>query len=781
MEQRTNEAAPTPLCLDPRSEILRDRVRRFEDEGDPFLRGVIATRIYRDRPELPVVVKRAEILAQTLESIEPAVLPEEHLVGAAYRRRRVHQGVSDSEAWRIQVFHPERHGYREEWPLPDAVRRELRWWADGGAARRAPNPVRERSGWLGKYGIAHPHGTLGGHTLPDHGILLQAGVEALRRRIAARLSRRATDEQRDQLRAMDRCLEGLAGYCRRCARAAQEKAEEVEDPALRVRLEAAAANCAAIAARRPASFHQALQLLLFSNFADLVNNPGDAHSCGRIDRLLSGFYEEDIEGGLLTREQAFDLACHFIIENWSEQSSTNLTLGGVDPEGRDATGELSGMFLEAMEATEMATDITVRLHEDAPGSFVRTVAWVVRKGFGRPSLYNDEVTIEALARQGVDLRDARDYAPLGCVEVMIPGRTAGRTMGLGLNLPKVFELTLNQGCCLVTGEQVWDDVPERFGTFAELLEEYHRRVRQVIDLSVEIIRADEEVEAKVHPRPWLTALSRGGIEAARDITAGQPRYDPVGVTLDGVADIANSLGAVKKLVFEDGKLTLDELRAVLRADWEGHEALRQFVVHRLPRFGQDRAEVDELARQETDFFAACFEDERTFFGGRFWPMVFGVATGLLYGKAPKTGANPSGRRRGEMLAMSFQPSPAGPQGSATELLRSIAAIDFHKFPGGVSNVQEIDPSLVAGEAGLDRLVHLIRGFFDLGGMELSLNFLDETTLRAAQKDPDRHRYLMVRLFGLSAQFVNLSPELQETVIARVASSQRQPAVSGARS
>jgi formate C-acetyltransferase len=295
-------------------------------------------------------------------------------------------------------------------------------------------------------------------------------------------------------------------------------------------------------------------------------------------------------------------------------------------------------------------------------------------------------------------------------------------------------------------------------------------------VGVEIIRADEALEAATFPRPWLTVLSRGGIEDALDVTAGQPKYDPVGVTLDGVADIANSLYAVKRLVFEEERLTLNQLREILRNDWQGHEVLRRQVLNHLPRFGQDRPEVDRIARRETDHFAACFEDKRTFFGGRFWPMVFGVSTDLLYEKAPKTGAGPSGRRSGEMLAMSFQPSPGGPQGSTTELLRSVAAIDFFAYPGGVSNVQEVDPSLVSGEAGLDRLCRLIEGFFDLGGMELSLNFLDGETLRAAQEDPDRHHYLMVRLFGLSAQFVNLSPELQGTVIERVASAQRKPGI-----
>jgi formate C-acetyltransferase len=431
------------------------------------------------------------------------------------------------------------------------------------------------------------------------------------------------------------------------------------------------------------------------------------------------------------------------------------------------------MFLEAMEATEMVSDISVRLHADSPPGFVRTVARVVRRSFGRPSLFNDEVMVPALMRKGIALEDARDYAPLGCVEVMIPGRTAFRTMCMGLNLPKVLELTLNEGCCLITGDAVWDDVPAAFESYEALLAAYRDRVTQIVDLGVDIIREDERIESQIFPRPWLTVLSRGGIDSGVDVTAGQPKYDPVGVTLDGLADISNSLYAVKRLVYEEGRVSLEELRRILAADWEGYEALRQHVLNRLSRFGQDDPVVNTIAREEAAHFAAAFERHRTYYDGRFWPMIFGVATSLLYGKNPKTGATPSGRRRDGTLAMSLQPSPAGPQGCMTAVLCAAASVDGIGFPGGISNVQECDPSLVAGDQGLDRLEHLIRGFFGMGGVELSMNFLNEEMLREAQEDPDRYRYLMVRVFGMSAQFVNLSPELQENVIERVSAAGRR--------
>jgi len=758
--------------LSPDLAAYRERVRRFEDDADPCIRGILATRVYRDEPELPVARKRAEIVARVLETIEPIVLSEERLLGAVCRRRRVHGGVSDGDWWRIAVAYPDYRGFNGRWPVPESILDELRWWASHPPPSR-PNPARERHAYLGRYGLASPHGYVSGHTLPDHGILLTTGVGGLSAQVAERLAGEEEQSQRDELLAMARILQGLSTYCRRCAEFARRKAAEVDDPRLCDRLLTAAADCEHVAEFAPNTLPRALQLVTLSNFTDLMDSPGDAASYGRIDQLLVPFYEADLAAGRLTHNDAFEWICHLVAKTWCVQSSINMTVGGVKPDGSDATNDISTMLLEAMETLEMTTDISVRLHAGSPDAFVRTAARVIRRGLGRPSLYNDDVTIPALVRNGVDVEDARDYAPLGCVEVMIPGRSSARTMCMGLCMPKVLELVLNRGRCLVTGDDVWDDVPADFATYDELHCEFRKRIRQVVDAGVEIIRGDEMVEPTVYPRPWLTVLSRGGIEAATDMTAGQPKYNPAGVTLDGIADIADSLHAVARIVFAEERVSLDELRAILASNWDGHEPLRQYVLKGLPRHGQDAPVINRIVRDETGFFADCFEPHRTYWGGRFWPMVFGVTTSFVNGRERVVGATPAGRRREDHLAISFQPSAGVRQGCISELLNSITAVDFVRFPGGVSNVEECDPTLFEGEPGITRLVNLVEGFFNAGGMELSLNFIDEATLRKAQHAPDQYRFLMVRLFGLSAQFVNLSETLQQTVIERVSTASKR--------
>ena len=423
----------------------------------------------------------------------------------------------------------------------------------------------------------------------------------------------------------------------------------------------------------------------------------------------------------------------------------------------------------------MVCDLTARIHSQTSPEFLDLLARVVRRDFGRPSLYNDDVTIPALVAHDIELEDARDYAPLGCVEVMIPGRSAGRTMCMGLNHLKVLELVLNRGRCLVTGDMVWQDIPETFSSYDEFIDMYHGKIREVVSIGVDIINEDERIEPEARPRPWLTVLSRGGIDDGRDMTGGQPKYDPVGVTMDGIADTANSLYVIKNLVFDRRTISMESLRSILQADFLGYEEFRSTIINAMPRYGQDRDEIDGIVAEEARVYAEAFHGFHTQYGGRFMPMIFGVTTGLMDSSGAKTGASASGRCAGEVTAQSLQPSPVGPQGCATDVLRSAAAVDFRMFPGGVSNVQDFDPGMVEGESGLENLKALIRGFFSLGGMELSMNFLSAEKMREAQKHPDRFPFMMVRLFGMSARFVLLSPDLQEVVIQRMDAARKRSA------
>ncbi|MBT4823463.1 MAG: hypothetical protein HON70_47615 [Lentisphaerae bacterium] len=764
-------SAHGPRPVSPRLASLIERVRHFEDENAPWERGVVATEVYRDEPDLTPVRQKAEVIARSFERIRPIVLPEDRIVGITFRRLRIHGGVGSHDAWRMVAKHPEKRGYRAGMPIPEEADRILQWWQEKsgrlvGIRNRNANRVQQANMQLQRHGIVHPHGSIGGHTLPAHDILLTNSIPTQRARIARKMEQVDTPEERDLLLALDRCLAGMQNHFRLCADELQLKAGQLSDPRCVENLLMLADSCRHLAEDTPRTLHEALQMIYTTNAADILDNAGDASSFGRIDQILFPFYERDLAEGRLTEEEAFELICAFVAKKWCVQTSNNLTLGGLKPDGTDGTNALSTMFLHAMMATRLTTNISVRIHANTPPAFLRTVAEAMRAGFGRAGCFNDEIMITALLRKGIALGDARDYAPLGCVEIMLPGRSAFRTMCMGMNLAKLVELTIHGGRCPLTGETVFEDVPDDFATFEDFRRSYHGLVRRVVDVGVEIIREDERLEPIHDPRPALTMLTYGCIDDPRDVTGGLPQYDPVGVTLSEIATTVNSLQALRTIVFERRQHSVAEFRQILLADWEGHEALRRQAIEQFPRFGQDDPSIATLTREEAAHYATCFEPHRTTYGGRFWPMIFGVSTGMQRGIWPKVGALPSGKLSRGPMAYSLQPEPSSPHGAITAVLNSCAAIDYLDYPGGTSNVQDCTADLFAGDNGLDRMVAVLRAYFDAGGMEVALNFLSEKTLREAQSNPERHRNLMVRLFGLSARFVELDDDLQEGIIDR---------------
>jgi len=374
------------------------------------------------------------------------------------------------------------------------------------------------------------------------------------------------------------------------------------------------------------------------------------------------------------------------------------------------------------------------------------------------------VTIPALIKGEVELQDARGYAPLGCAEVMIPGKSTFRTMGLNLKAVKLLELVMNGGVSLTSGKKVLENVPDTFPSFEALYGCYAKQYEIVVSAALEMIEDDEKNETNFHPRPWLTLLTHGGVEKGIEFANGLPKYNCQAKTHHSIANIANAMFVINRLVFEEKSFTFEEFRDILRSNWEGQEPLRQFILNKLPRFGQDNMEVDRFAKMEAKLFADTLRKHRSYYGGPYWPMIFGLQ---YQDKAEPIAASADGRKASDPLAVTLAPTQLGLRGAITEVLNSVTAIDFSDFCGGVSDVQDFDPNLFSGETGLENLMSVLRGFFQRGAMEIGPNFIDEETLLAAQKDPAQYTHVMVRLFGLSARFVTLSPQIQEAFIRKL--------------
>lgn len=411
--------------------------------------------------------------------------------------------------------------------------------------------------------------------------------------------------------------------------------------------------------------------------------------------------------------------------------------------------------------------IGVRVHSGSPRDLLKLAAEVAALGLGVPSFFNDSVFIPALVDRGIPLEDARDYAVVGCVEIMLPGRSPARTMGHAINTAKCLELALNNGRCMLTNEQIGPLTGDssRFSSFGELFEAFRQQLTYFTELALQVNLEAERYQPSRIRFPFLSALTKDCIERGLDITCGGARFEFTGVNLANVADAADGLVAVKSHVFERNTLTMGDLLEALRGNFEGQEPLRQLLLNTAPKFGCDEPEADEVAAEIVRHYVSVVRKHRTLRGGPLMPLLFETSPLMVYGFGPKTAALPNGRNAKEPLAMSACPSTLRRSKGPTAEILSVTRLPHQLLSGGVSYILELPMGLRGGKI-VEMIDALVRTYCRLGGGSIAFNTVNEKTLREAQKYPERYRWLTVRVFGYSHRFVELSPELQEYVIAR---------------
>jgi pyruvate formate-lyase/glycerol dehydratase family glycyl radical enzyme len=770
------QSADATSLLSPRIQRLRELAFSYADDLDPSERGRAVTISYRATRLLPMVLRRAHALARALDDQTVRIFDGELIVGRCRRQVAAHAGIFEECRGREQLAWPELHGGSLT-QVPDAPQ-ELRdlyeyWETDvvsPGARLRTLLPEEEI--------LAMSRGvyTAGGldlvHRCANYPMLLEEGVAGVRERALRHLSE--LDEttpdsvrQRPFLQAVIICCDALVRYANRYAEEARRLAEQEPDAARRSELLQIAQVCSRVPEHPAQTFHEALQSVWLFHCADRLENSGSAESFGRMDQYLGPLYAADLAADRITRERALELVECFHLKCYSTFDFQHAMVGGVTPDGSDGTNEVSYLILDALEALGAPRDVAVRVHADAPPQFLHRAAQVAALGLGRPDFWNDEVTIPALTARGVPLADARDYTAIGCVEVTIPGRSNPRTMSHAMNLAKCLELALHNGCDQLTGQQVGPQTGVDFPTYRAFHAAYRAQARHFIRLAIQ-----HNIRAFVHqseawPCPMHSAFTADCVTRGRDMFDGGARFNQAAVNLEGVADVANALAAIRALVFEQPLVSLDELRLALREDFAGHEPLRQRLLNTVPTYGNDDDAVDRIAAEEAGFYCDEVSRYRTPEGDQFWPLLFGTTSSSNYHFSRLTGAGANGRHMGAPLAISATPAAGTDLRGATAAARSVAKLPQHKAAGGVSYIMELHPGVLQGPAGVQVLEALIASYFAEGGMEIGFSIVGEEQLRQACREPERFRNLMVRVFGFSTQFVALKPELQEAVIARV--------------
>ena len=584
------------------------------------------------------------------------------------------------------------------------------------------------------------------------------------------------------LQAVVIVCEAMEVLARRHAEGARELAKTASDER-RSELEAIADVCEWIATQPPRTLHEALQLIWFTQTALFMELNAPSYSPGRVDQYLYPYYRSDVEDGRLDRDSAQELIdclwvkfaeqCWYLNENSSKYYAgytafQNLCVGGVTPDGRDAVNELSYMILQAsMDVRLCQPSISVRLSRKNPDEFVRKVAALIRLGTGFPAVHSDEVGTKMLLNKGVLPEEARDWCLVGCVEPNLSGKISQWSAVATYNFGSAIEFTLTDGLHLMTGQRlgVRTGDPRRFESFDQFVEAVKAQLAYFIRHAAISSGVTECLHRQLLPSPLASCLMLDCVEKGQDLMRGGARYTIGPGTLGiGIADAADSLAVIEQLVYREQRVTMDELIEAVRDDFVGHEKLLAMVQKKVPKYGNDDDSVDHFVRDLADFVTHEHHRYSTLNGEYLMPSLYPVSSNVPSGEI--VSALPFGRRAGKPLADGVSPCQGTDRLGPTAVLRSVSKFNHEDVDGGTLCNLKLDPSLVAGEAGVRRLADFLIAFLDMGQYHVQFNVVDEKTLRAAQASPEEHRSLLVRVAGYSAYFVELCEDIQNDIISR---------------
>ena len=626
-----------------------------------------------------------------------------------------------------------------------------------------------------------------GHTVLDDKIY-RKGFLDFKEEIKSSLDGLSDDDspdavaRRGQLEAMDVCADALIAFARRHAEKAGELAADEEDPVRKAELERIEEICLHVPANPPRDLWEALQYYWFVHLGVITElNPWDAFNPGRLDQHLYPFYAKGIEEGTLDRERARELLqCFWIKFNnqlappkvgvTAEESATytdfaNINIGGLKADGTDGANEVSLLLLEVIDEMRLVQPSTnIQLSEKSPDRLLEKACSVIKKGWGQPSVFNADMVVKELTRQGKSIEDARNGGTSGCVETGAFGKESYILTGY-FNFPKVLEITLNNGVDPVTGKKIGIGTgrPEEFGSFEELLEAYEKQLGYFIDIKIEGNNIIERMFAEEMPVPFLSLLIDDCIANGRDYNAGGARYNTTYIQGVGLGTITDCLTAIRYHVYDEGDIGVAELMDALAADFAGREKLRQKLLNKTPRYGNDDDYADSQMQSAFEIFFNAVEGRENTKGGYHVINMLPTTCHIYFGRV--TGATPDGRRARQPLSEGISPVQGADRNGPTAVFKSAAKFD-HSLTGGTLLNQKFTPQLLEDERGMNGLARLIRGYFKLGGHHVQFNVVTKDTLLQAQADPEHYRDLIVRVAGYSDYFCDLSRVLQDEIIAR---------------
>ena len=773
------------------------RLRQASLDAAPWLtieRGRLVTEFYRQAGPLSAPMLRAGMLAYILERRTIYIGPEELIVGErgpAPKSAPTYPEICCHSLEDFEILHTrekisfcvsgEARKVQEEEIIPfwkghsmrDRIFAEMTpAWKDAYEAGIYTEFMEQRS----------PGHTVLGDVIYRKGLLdLQQEVETALAQLDFINDPQAYAKEQE-LKAMSAAAGAVMRFAERHADLAARMAAEEPDATRKAELEKISEVCRHVPAHAPRDFHEALQAYWFIHLSVLTEqNTWDSFNPGHLDQHLWPFYQRGIESGTLEREQARELLeCFWVKFNnqpappkvgvTAAESGTytdfcNINTGGVRPDGSSGVNDLSYLVLDVIDEMRLLQPSSnIQLSKKNPDRFLHRALEIVRKGWGQPSIFNADMVVEELLRQGKSITDARAGGTSGCVETGAFGREAYILTGY-FNLPKVLEITLNNGLDPRTGKKIGIETgdPTGFQSYADLFAAYRRQLQHFVDIKIRGNQVIERLYAAHLPAPLLSLLVDDCIAKGRDYNDGGPRYNSTYIMGVAPGTTADSLAAIKHHVFEHHHLEMAELLDALRADFRGYEKTRLLLWNKTPKYGNDDSFADNILAEVFDAFYEAINGRPNTKGGTYRVNYLSTTCHVYFGSV--TGATPDGRKAWEPHSDGISPAQGADRLGPTAVIKSAARMD-HARTGGTLLNQKFTPKAVEGEEGLTNLLHLVRSYFKLDGHHIQFNVVTAETLREAQAHPEQYRDLIVRVAGYSDYFCDLTPALQNEIIAR---------------
>lgn len=589
-------------------------------------------------------------------------------------------------------------------------------------------------------------------------------------------------DKRDELRAMDIVCDAMIRYAERYAERLEELAAEEKDPVRKKELEKMAAICRRVPAHAPTTVHEALQHYWFIHLGVVTElNPWDSFNPGRLDQSLYPLYKKQLEEGTVTQEEVYEMLQSFWVKFnnhpsppkvgvTAEESNTYtdfclINVGGVKEDGSDGVNEMSYILLDVIrEMRLLQPSSMIQVSKKNPDRFIRAAVEIIKTGFGQPSVFNTDALVQEMLRAGKDVRDARNGGCSGCVETGAFGTEAYILTGY-FNLPKILELTLNDGFDKRTGKQIGlkTGTATDYRTYEELFAAYKAQVQHFMRIKLTGNNIIERIFMKYMPVPFLSVLIEDCIRNGKDYMCGGARYNSSYVQGVGLGSITDMLTALRYHVYDKKTIAMETMEKALANDFKGFEELQYQLVYHTPKYGNDDDYADEQEVQVFDMYYDVLSGHKSPRGADYRVNMLPTTCHVYFGKV--TGATPDGRNAWKVLSEGIYPVQGADTNGPTAVIRSAAKIDHIKTGGTLLN-QKFTPSLLSTEEGCNNLVHLIRAYFRMDGHHIQFNVVDADTLREAQKHPEDYRDLIVRVAGYSDYFNDLGEDLQNEIICR---------------